>query len=163
MSEDPQPSVRFVTPRGRLVVLAALCLAVTAFGVVIVLLNLDNTPSLLIGVAAIGIFGIGGGVSIVNQLRTSTVLRADADGIHITALGTVPWSDVDRLGATAKGELGIRLRRPDALLNAPRSTMTRETLRENRARSGGYDVVFAERDLGTAATDAARSLRALQP
>ena len=152
-----------MTPRGRLLVLAALCLAVTALGVVIVLLNLDNTVSLLIGVAAIGIFGIGGGVSIVNQLRTSTILRADADGIQITKMGTVPWADVDRLGATARGELGIRLRRPDALLNAPRPTVTRESLRENRARSGGYDLVFAERDLGTPATDAARSLRALQP
>ena len=163
MSADPQPSIRFVTPRGRLLVLAALCLAVAALGVVIVLLNLDNTVSLLIGVAAIGIFGIGGGVSIVNQLRTSTILRADADGIQITKMGTVPWADVDRLGATARGELGIRLRRPDALLNAARPTVTWESLRETRARSGGYDLVFAERDLGTPATDAARSLRALQP
>lgn len=150
-------SVRFRAPRVRIVVLLVACLIIGAMGVVIVLLNLDNLVSLLVGAAAIGLFGLGGGFSLIGQLRSWT-LRGDAAGLHVGRVGTAPWADVDRIGTTARGELGVRLRRSDALLaHAPRST-TRQTLRETRAASG-YDLVFAERELGTTPSEAATALR----
>ncbi|MDQ1128841.1 hypothetical protein [Microbacterium sp. SORGH_AS_0888] len=154
-------SVRFRAPRGRIVVLLIACLLIGAMGVVIVLLNLDNLVSLLVGAAAIGLFGLGGGFSLVRQLRATT-LRADADGLHVGRVGTAPWGDVDRIGTTARGELGVRLRRSDALLSdAPRDT-NRETLRETRATSG-YDLVFSAHDLGTTPSEAAAALRRFLP
>lgn len=130
-------------------------------GVVIVLLNLENDISLLLGVAVVGIFGIGGGFSLIGQFRAATVLRADATGIRVTRVGDAPWSDVDRITTTPRGELGIRMRRTDALLAGPRSSETAESLRARRASSGGYDLTFTERELGEAPANAARDLRVL--
>ncbi|WP_159501930.1 hypothetical protein [Microbacterium sp. 18062] len=160
---DVPSTVRFVTPRGRLIVLGVLCLLAALLGVVIVLLNGENTVGLLLGVAAIGVFGVGGGTSVINQLRHATVLRADADGIRIAKVGTVPWADVDRIGTTPRGELGLRFRRTDALLANPRSGLDAATLRATRGVSGGYDLTFTARELGTPASDAARALRRRQP
>lgn len=162
MSEDTS-SIRFVTPRGRLVVVGAVCLAAAALGVAVVLLNGENILALVAGAAAIGIFGIGGGISIIGQLRNSTILRADADGIRIARVGEAPWSDVDRIGTTARGELGLRFRRTSSLLAAAPKGTDAESLRITRGTSGGYDLVFTERDLGTAPAEAARMLRARQP
>jgi hypothetical protein len=160
---DETPSIRFVTPRGRLVVLGAVCLLATAMGVVIVLLNPENLLALIAGAAAIGIFGLGGGISLIGQLRNSTVIRADDDGIRIARLGTVPWADVDRIGSTPRGELGLRLRRTDALLSNPRSGTDAATLRATRGVSGGYDLTFGARELGVSGAEAAHALRARQP
>jgi hypothetical protein len=160
---DDTSTVRFVTPRGRLVVLGAVCLLATALGAVIMLLNQDNLIALVIGAAAVGIFGLGGAISLLGQLRHSTVLRADGNGIRIARLGTVPWADVDRIGTTPRGELGLRLRRPDAVLANPRSGTDAATLRATRATSGGYDLTFGARELGVPAADAARALRTRQP
>ena len=162
MSEDTS-SIRFVTPRGRLVALAVVCVAAAALGVAVVLLNGDNILALVAGAAAIGIFGIGGGISIIGQLRNSTILRADADGIRVARVGSAPWADVDRIGTTARGELGVRFRRTDALLAGARAGTDTESLRVTRGTSGGYDLIFTERDLGIAPAEAARKLRARQP
>ena len=156
-------TLRFVTPRGRLLVLAAVCAVITAMGAVIIALNIDNTPSLLLGVAVVGIFGLGGGFSLIGQFRNATVLRADADGIRVARMGAAPWADVDRIATAAKGELGIRMRRTEALLAGAHNSHTRESLRAQRERSGGYDLTFTAHDLGCPPADAARSLRALQP
>ncbi|MEV7691734.1 hypothetical protein AB0N73_00180 [Microbacterium sp. NPDC089189] len=155
------PSVRFVTPRGRLAVLAAVCAIISAMGVAVVVLDPENTLTVLLGVAVVGVFGLGGGASIVGQLRQSVILRADDEGIRIARIGSAPWADVDRIGTTPRGELGIRMRRTDALLANPRTRTTRESLRETRATSGGYDLTFTERELGTAPAEAARALRSL--
>lgn len=160
MSDD---TVRFVTPRGRLIVLASLCLAATALGIVVVLLNGENVLALIAGTAAIGIFGIGGGISIAGQLRHSTVLRADAEGIRVAKLGSAPWADVERIGTTPQGDLGLRLRRTDALLASARPGLDADILRTTRRTSGGYDVVFTERELGTEPAEAARILRDRRP
>lgn len=162
MSADTSP-IRFVTPRGRLVVLAIVCVGAAVLGVFVVLLNGDNVLALIAGTAAIGIFGVGGGVSIINQLRHSTILRADADGIRVAKIGTAPWADVDRIGTTPQGELGLRFRRTDALLGGGRTATDPDTLRATRRTSGGYDLTFTARELGTAPAEAARMLRARQP
>ncbi|MBZ4486598.1 hypothetical protein LQ938_06540 [Microbacterium sp. cx-55] len=162
MSEDSS-RIRFVTPRGRLFALGAVCLAAAVLGVFVVLLNGDNVLALIAGTAAIGIFGVGGGVSIINQLRHSTILRADADGIRVAKIGRAPWADIDRIGTTPQGELGVRFRRTDALLAGDPSGTDAESLRATRRTSGGYDLTFAERELGTTPAEAARKLRARQP
>lgn len=162
MSEDTS-RIRFVTPRGRLIVLGVICLAAAALGVVVVLLNGDNILALVAGAAAIGIFGIGGSISIIGQLRHATILQADADGIRVARVGSAPWADVDRIGTTARGELGLRFRRTDALLSAAPSGTDAESLRVTRGTSGGYDLVFTERDLGVPPAEAARQLRTRQP
>ncbi|KAA9135875.1 S-adenosylmethionine:tRNA ribosyltransferase-isomerase [Microbacterium caowuchunii] len=162
MSDDSTP-LRFVTPRGRLIALAVVCLLVTVLGVLIVVLNPDQIIPLLLGVAVIGIFGLGGGISIVRQLIGSTVLRADADGVRLAGLGVVPWTDIDRIGTTPQGELGLRFRRPDALVTNPRSSIDPADMRATRSVSGGYDLTFSERELGTPPGDAARALRARRP
>ncbi|MFT4307703.1 MAG: hypothetical protein QM604_12515 [Microbacterium sp.] len=149
--------VRFRPPRGRVVALLIACLLIAVLGVVIVLLNLDDLVNLLIGAAAVGLFGIGGTFSLVGQLRTPT-LQADAEGLRIARVGTAPWNDVDRFGTTTRDELGVRFRRTDALLaRAPRST-SRETLRQTRATSG-YDLLFTRRELGAEPAEAAAALR----
>jgi hypothetical protein len=160
---DDTSSIRFVTPRGRLIVLGAVCLAAAGLGVAVVLLNGDNILALIAGAAAIGIFGIGGGISIIGQLLHSTILRADADGIRVARVGSAPWADVDRIGTTPRGELGLRFTRTDALLRAAPARTDAESLRVTRRTSGGYDLVFTERELGMAPADAARKLRARQP
>ena len=160
MSED---TIRFVAPRGRLIALGVVCLAAAALGVVVVLLNGDNILALVAGAAAVGIFGIGGSISIIGQLRNSTTLRADADGIRVARVGSAPWADVDRIGTTPRGELGLRFRRTDALLATAASGTDAQSLRVTRGTSGGYDLVFTERDLGIAPAEAARKLRARQP
>ncbi|MFT4212850.1 MAG: hypothetical protein QM626_13380 [Microbacterium sp.] len=153
----PAP-VRFRPPRGRVVALLVACLLIAVLGVVIVALNLDNLVSLLIGAAAVGLFGIGGTFSLVGQLRTPT-LRADAEGLRIGRVGTAPWPDVERFGTTTRDELGVRFRRTDALLaKAPRATTRETTLRQTRAASG-YDMLFTRRELGAGPADAAAALR----
>lgn len=155
-------TLRFVTPRGRLFVLASLCAVIAAMGVAIIALNVENTPSLLLGVAVVGVFGLGGGFSLIGQFRGATVLRADAEGIRVARMGQAPWADIDRIATTAKGELGIRMRRTDALLTGAHNSHTRESLRARRELSGGYDLTFTAHELGCPPADAARSLRQLQ-
>jgi hypothetical protein len=143
--------------------LGVICLAAAGLGVAVVLLNGDNILALVAGAAAIGIFGIGGSISIIGQLRHSTILRADADGIRVARIGSAPWADVDRIGTTARGELGVRFRRTNALLSQAPARTNAESLRATRGTSGGYDLVFTERELGVTPAEAARKLRARQP
>ena len=162
MSDDQGP-LRFVTPRGRLIVIAVVCLVIAALGVVIVLLNPDEVIPLLLGVAVIGVFGVGGGISVARQFFTATVLRADDTGIRIAKIGDVPWADIERIGTTSQGALGLRFRRLDALLANPRAGVDPVELRATRSVSGGYDLTFTARELGTPAADAAQALRARRP
>lgn len=148
--------LRLRAGRGRLVALAIACLLVTALGVAIVALNQDNIPILLLGVGVVGLFGLGGGISLVGQLRSAT-LRADRSGIRISEMGLIPWSDVERIGTTRAEELGIRVRHPDRVRHDG------EDARASRAAKGGFDLVFSARDLGTSAADAAQLLRAMRP
>ncbi len=152
-------TVRLQPRRGRVVALLLACLAIGVLGVVIVILNIDadSLVNLVVGAAAIGLFGIGGTFSLLGQLRTST-LRADSSGLRVGRIGTAPWADVDRIGTTTRGELGIRFRRTDTLLTRAPRTTTRESLRETRTTSG-YDLVFNARELGVSVSDAAAALR----
>ncbi len=147
--------LRLRAGRGRLVALAIACLLVTALGVAIVALNQDNIPILLLGVGVVGLFGLGGGISLVGQLRSAT-LRADRSGIRVSKIGLIPWSDVESIGTTRAGDLGIRVRHPDRLRH------NGDDARASRAAKGGFDLAFSARDLGTSAADAAQLLRAMR-
>ncbi|MCX6502314.1 MAG: hypothetical protein NT132_07925 [Microbacterium sp.] len=162
MADSPPDSIRFTPPRGRFIVLLVVCLLIGAMGVVIILLNVDNLMNLIIGAAAAGLFGVGGGISVIGQLRTPTLV-ADTRGLRVGRVGLAPWADVDRIGTTAQGRLGIRLRRTDALLAGGGRGTTADSLRQTRATQGGYDLVFTDRELGTPAKDAAAALRRFLP
>lgn len=160
---DTTDTVRFTGSRGRVIALGVVCLAIAALGAAIVALSGDNVVNLLLGAAVVGLFGVGGGISVIGQLRDATVIRADAEGMRIARHGRVSWADVDRIETTPRGELGIRLRRPDSLWEKSRRGVTRETLRATRSASGGFDLTFTARELGTPAADAARTLRQRRP
>lgn len=155
MSPREAAELRLRAGRGRLVTLAAACVVVTGMGAAIVALNTDNLPILLLGVGVIGLFGVGGGISLVTQFRSATV-RADGSGIRVASIGLIPWSEVETIGTTRAGELGIRVRRPD------RIRRERAESRSVRAANGGFDLAFSARDLGMTAADASQALRALQ-
>lgn len=155
VSSQEAAEVRLRGGRGRLIALAAACVVVTAMGAAIVALNQDNIPILLLGVGVIGLFGVGGGISLVSQFRSTTV-RADRSGIRVAKTGLIPWSDVESIGTTRAGELGIRIRHPD------RVHRDRAQSRSARAAKGGFDLAFSARDLGTTAANAAQALRAIQ-
>ncbi len=158
MAQTSRGQLRYAPARGRFIALLVVCLLIGAMGVVIIVLNLDNVVNLVIGAAAAGLFGVGGTISVIGQLRTPTLV-ADGDGLRVGRAGRVPWQDVDRIGTTAKGALGIRLRRADALLASGGKDVTAEQLRETRAVNGGYDLVYTERELHASTKDAAASLR----
>ncbi len=155
VSSREAAELRLHAGRGRLIALAAACLVVTAMGAAIVALNQDNVPILLLGVGVIGLFGVGGGISLVAQFRSATV-RADRSGIRVAKTGLIPWSDVESIGTTRAGELGIRVRHPD------RIHRDRAESRSARAANGGFDLAFSARDLGTTAENASQALRAIQ-
>lgn len=155
VSSQEAAEVRLRGGRGRLIALAAACVVVTAMGAAIVALNQDNIPILLLGVGVIGLFGVGGGISLVSQFRSTTV-RADRSGIRVAKTGLIPWSDVESIGTTRAGELGIRIRHPD------RVHRDRAQSRSARAANGGFDLSFSAHDLGTTAANAAQALRAIQ-
>jgi len=157
-------ALTIVSPRRSLVFLLVICVLFTAMGIVVLALAPTKTLNLIVGVAAIGFFGVGGTVSLVNQWRRSVVLIADDSGIRVTGVGRVPWTDVDRIGTTGTS-LGIRLRRYDALLaSAPKkSEHTPATMRATRSTNAGYDLVFAERLLDRSAGEAARDLQRRRP
>lgn len=163
MADSPDV-LTFVSPRRNLIFLLVICVLFTAMGVVVLVLAPTKTLNLIVGVAAIGFFGAGGGYSLVRQWRRSTVLVADDDGIRITDAGRIPWADVDRIGVTSDG-LGIRLRRYDTFLSTcPAGTEhTATSLRAARTRNSGYDLVFAARLLGRPAGEAARDLQRRRP
>jgi hypothetical protein len=159
---DPTPPVSIVSPRGRLVILAVICLAIAALGVVVFLVAPTEVLNVVVGVGAVGFFGIGGGFSIVRLWRRSTILRADDAGIRIAGVGVVPWADVDRIGSTSS-HLGIRLRRYDAVTGVPRGEHTTESLRATRAASGGWDLTWAANVLDRSPAEAASALNARRP
>jgi hypothetical protein len=161
---DSADSVKIVSSRRNLVFLVVICVLFTVMGVVVLALAPTKTLNLIIGVAAIGFFGVGGGVSLIGQWRRSTLLVADDAGIRITGAGTIPWADVDRIGTGSTG-LGIRLRRYDAFLStAPAKTEhTAASLRASRTQNAGYDLVFAERLLDRSPGEAARDLQRRRP
>jgi len=161
---DSPDVLKFVSSRRNLIFLLVICVLFAAMGVVILALAPTKTLNLIVGVAAIGFFGVGGGYSLLRQWRRSTVLVADDEGIRITGAGRIPWADVDRIGVTSEG-LGIRLRRYDAFLaTCPAGTEhTATTLRAARTRNSGYDLLFVERLLGRSAGEAARDLQRRRP
>lgn len=158
----PSPAVRIVSPRRTLVALIFACALFTAMGVVVYALGPTKTLNTVVGIAAIGFFGVGGGYALLGQWRRSVVLRADADGIRLGSGGSIPWRDVDRIGANASA-FGIRLRRYETLLATTRpSTHTAQSLRASRARDG-WDLVWDARLLDRAPALAARDLEACRP
>lgn len=161
---DSADVLKIISPRRSLVFLAVICALFTAMGIVVLALAPTKTLNLIVGIAAIGFFGVGGGVSLIGQWRRSTLLTADDDGIRITGAGTIPWADVDRIGTNSTG-LGIRLRRYDTFLaTAPAKTEhTAATLRATRTAGAGYDLVFASRQLKQPAGEAARDLQRRRP
>ncbi|WP_460774099.1 hypothetical protein [Microbacterium sp. GXF7504] len=158
MAHPQHDRLVYAPPRSRFVVLLVICLLIGLLGVVIIVLNLDNVVSLVIGAAAAGLFGVGGTISVIGQLRTPTI-AADREGLRIGRGGRVPWSDLDRVGTTAQGKLGIRLRRADAFLASGKHGETTESLARTRTAEGGYDLVFTERELGAPAKEAAAAIR----
>ncbi|QIG40843.1 hypothetical protein G5T42_16315 [Microbacterium sp. 4R-513] len=155
------PPLRIVTPRGRLIALAIVCAVIAALGVVVYLVNPQEPLNIILGAAAVGVFGVGGGISLVSQFRRSTLLTADEQGIRIEGRVTVPWSAIDRIGTTQTA-VGIRLRDPKAVADAAPGVYTLEGLKANRSATG-WDLTFEERLLGRPPREAAAALRARQP
>jgi hypothetical protein len=155
------PPVRIVTPRGRLVVLAVICLVIAVLGVIVYLVNPQEPLNIILGAAAVGVFGIGGGFSLVGQFRRSTLLAADQDGIRIEGRVSVPWSAVERIGTTQTA-VGIRLRDPKTVVDAAPGLYLLEDLKARRAATG-WDLTFEEPLLGRPPREAAAALRARQP
>lgn len=153
--------LRIVSPRRTLIVLGVVCGVFAAMGVVVLTLAPTHTLNLIVGIAAIGFFGVGGGYAVVTQLRKSLVLEADAAGIRIPRAGDIPWADVDRIGSDA-AQLGIRLRRYDALADAPTAEYGAAALRASRAQNGGWDLAWPTRLLDRPPAEAARELQRLR-
>lgn len=82
MPESAPPLV-VITPRRKLVLLAVVTALFAAMGVVVLVLAPTKTLNLIVGVAAIGFFGVGGGYAITKQWRRSLVLRADETGVRV--------------------------------------------------------------------------------
>ncbi|TDN93131.1 hypothetical protein [Microbacterium sp. BK668] len=157
---SPVPPVRIVTPRGRLIALAVVCVVIAVLGVIVYLVNPQEPLNIILAGAAVGVFGIGGGVSLVGQFRRSTVLEADDEGIRIERKVSVPWSAIDRIGTTQTA-VGIRFRDPKAVTDAAPGVYTLDGLKANRAATG-WDLTFAERLLGRPPREVAAALRARQ-
>jgi hypothetical protein len=156
-------SVTIISPRRKLVGLAVFCLLVTILGAVVFALGPTQTLNLIVGVAAVGFFGVGGGYALVSQWRKSVVLRADDDGIHLGGGRDIPWTDVDRIGSNAS-TFGIRLRRYDSLASFPRSSdVTVETMRASRREPGGWDISWPARLLDRSPSEAARDVQRRRP
>ncbi|WP_243075172.1 hypothetical protein [Microbacterium sp. SS28] len=155
------PPVRIVTPRGRLIGLAVFCALVAAMGVVVYAVSPTTPLNIIVGAAAVGVCGVGGGFSLVGQFRRSTLLVADDDGVRIEGRVMVPWSAIDRFGA-AGSALGIRLRSYQALTDAAPKVYADDQLRATRAASG-WDLTWEERLLDRPAKDAAAALRTRRP
>lgn len=155
------PPVTIVTPRGKLVALAVVCGVFTAMGAVVLAVNPTATLNLIVGVAAMAFFGLGGGFSVVSQWRRSTVLVADDEGVHVRGAGSVAWDGVDRIGANAT-MLGLRLRDPGAFADRAPASYTRETLRETRATTG-WDLTWPAALLDRPPREAASAVQARRP
>jgi hypothetical protein len=143
------------------VFLAIICAVIAALGVIVYIVNPTEPLNIILAAAAVGVFGIGGGVSLIGQFRRSTVLTADDDGVTIEGRARVPWSAIDRIG-TAGSDLGIRLRDPQALVDAAPGLHSIESLREHRSATN-WDLTFSERMLGRPPREVAAALRARQP
>lgn len=143
-------------------IIAAVCSLFAAMGVVTVALSPETMLNLIIGVAAVGFFGIGGGISLISLWRRSLLLEADADGIRFSHRTLIEWSGVERVGSTSS-QLGIRLRNPDSLIAQDPRGFSRDELRENRRSSGGWDLVFADNLLDRSPADAAAAINAQRP
>jgi hypothetical protein len=159
---ESAPPLRIVSPRRSIIVIAVVCAVFTVMGIVVFALAPTATLNLIVGIGAIGFFGVGGGVSFVTQWRRSVLLRADDDGIHVTAGGDIPWRDVDRIGSTSDG-LGVRLRRYDAYLAGAGGGRTAAELRAGRAQNGGWDILWPTRLLDRPPGEAARDLERRRP
>ncbi|KQR90500.1 hypothetical protein ASF93_09025 [Microbacterium sp. Leaf347] len=159
---DVRPPLVIIGPRGRLVILAIACAIAAAMGIVIVLLNQQNLTALVVGVAAVGVFGVGGGYSLIGQWRRSRLLRVDDAGIRLGDGASLAWRDIDRVGVAGPA-LGIRLRSADAYLSQRPRGVTVESLQATRRTWNGFDIVLPERDLGMTATAASAAVRARKP
>nr|WP_279588548.1 STM3941 family protein [Microbacterium endophyticum] len=155
-------SLRIITPRGKLVIIAVVCSLFAATGIVTVALSPETMLNLIVGVAAVGFFGVGGGISLISLWRRSLILEADAEGIRFSHRTLIEWKGVERVGTTST-QLGIRLRNPDALIAQDPRGFSREELRETRRSSGGWDLVFAENLLDRTPSDAAAAINAQRP
>ncbi|MBN9188056.1 STM3941 family protein [Microbacterium sp.] len=158
---DPAPELRIVSPRRNLIILAVVCLVFTVMGAVVVVLAPTATLNLIVGVGAVGFFGVGGGVAFSTQWRRSVLLRADDTGIRVTGAGPIPWGDVDRIGSTST-QLGIRLRRYDGYLTGVTGESA-ASMRAARKQNGGWDLAWPARLLDRSPADAARELERRRP
>lgn len=141
--------------------MAVLCAVFAIMGVLILLLAPTQTLNLIIGIAAVGFFGVGGGISVVTQWRRSRLLVADDDGVRVQGVGTAPWADIDRFGADAT-HLGLRMRRTAALLAEAPADVTPEALRATRSRTG-WDLTWPATLLDRTPREAAAALQARRP
>ncbi|HKT57925.1 MAG TPA: hypothetical protein VJR25_14265 [Microbacterium sp.] len=160
---ESAPALVVITPRGKLVFLAVVTALFAVMGIVVVVLAPTKTLNLIVGVAAIGFFGVGGGYAITKQWRRSLVLRADDTGIRVGHGPLVPWSDIDRVGSNS-AVFGIRLRRYDSLHSAGHAGVpSAAEMRANRKQPGGWDLVWPARVLDRFPGDAARDVLRRRP
>jgi hypothetical protein len=160
------PPVAIVTPRGKLIGLAVVCALFTAMGAVVLAVNPTETLNLVVGVAAMAFFGLGGGFSLASQWRRSTILSADDAGVHVRGASrradvTLAWADVERFGADTT-HLGLRLRDPAVLVAADPEAYARDALRATRSRTG-WDLTWPAPVLGRSPKEAASVLQARRP
>lgn len=156
-----ETSVRIVAPRGRIIGLAVVCSLLAALGVVVLVLSAGETLNVVLGVAAISLFGIGGGVSCTQQWRRSASVAADRRGLRVEGGPRIVWGDVAKVGSIP-GRLGVRLRKPEAYALASRGDSV-ESLARSRAEHGGFDLVVPERLLGRPPRDVAAALNRIRP
>nr|WP_274635765.1 hypothetical protein [Microbacterium bovistercoris] len=163
MTASTEP-LKIVSSRRTLIIMLVVCVLFAAMGVVVLALAPTKTLNLIVGVGAIGFFGVGGGIAFAQQWRRSVAIVADDDGLRLGAGGRIPWADVDRIGSTST-MLGVRLRRYDTFLaSLPRATEhTTESLRASRAQNAGWDLTWANRLLDRPPGEAARDLQRRRP
>jgi hypothetical protein len=162
MPDSATPLV-LITPRRKLIILAAFSLLFAVMGIVVVVLAPTKTLNLIVGIAAFGFFGVGGGYALTRQWRRALILRADDSGIRIGRGPLVPWKDVDRVGSNSS-VFGIRLRRYDSVLSAGFAGIpSAEEMRANRKQPGGWDLVWPARVLDRSPGDAARDVLSRRP
>jgi hypothetical protein len=155
------PPVKIVTPRGRLITLAIVCAVIAVLGIIVYVVNPQEPLNIILGAGAVGLFGVGGGFSLIGQFRRSTILAADDEGIRIEGRVRVPWSAIDKIGATSTA-VGIRLRNQTAVTDAGSGAHTAESLRATRLATG-WDLTFDGSLLDRPPREAARALAARRP
>ncbi|UUT35220.1 hypothetical protein [Microbacterium elymi] len=163
MTASTEP-LKIVSSRRTLIIMLVVCVLFAAMGVVVLALAPTKTLNLIVGVGAIGFFGVGGGIAFAQQWRRK---RGDRRGRRRAATGrrrahSVGGRGPDRLHLD---DAGVRLRRYDTFLaSLPRATEhTTESLRASRAQNTGWDLTWANRLLDRPPGEAARDLQRRRP